>query len=261
MFCMNCNSRNEETSKFCSNCGNRLAVEAGTGNVSYSAINKKFLLLMLSLVLLVAAIVVFNVVSNPETASSGSINSSVDSNESTSSNNNSSQGDSKNNTNQAAAALSYREIQFGQKITTDFVEFTIETAGWSFDLVPSDTSGGYSYYKGTDGEMFYYLQGTIKNTHGQQYDLDNMEIEMTFNGNYTYRGRLAAESADKSGFRGDWMNPLQETTFYLYTNVPNELADKFEVCETLIAFENVFERIGYGVSIEEVEHKYRIITD
>jgi hypothetical protein len=163
---------------------------------------------------------------------------------------------------EGAAVLGYEDIRLGQEISTDFVEFTIKSSDWSFDLLPSDTiNGGYSYYKGTDGEMFYFLKGTIKNTHGQQYDIDNMEIEMIFNDRYTYRGRVAAESADKKGFYGDMMNPLQETTFYLYTNVPDELFNKFETCETRIAFEDEFEGIGYDVSVEEIEYKYRIINE
>lgn len=50
--------------------------------------------------------------------------------------------------------LQFEVCNFGDIITTDFVEITVETASILENLYPTDTSSGFSYIEGKEGEPF-----------------------------------------------------------------------------------------------------------
>lgn len=136
--------------------------------------------------------------------------------------------------------LKFEICNFGDMITTDFVEFTIETASILENLYPTDTSSSYSYIEGKDGEHFFCLIGTIKNIGGNAYDVKDMRIEMMFDNKYTYTGYVAADDGGRN-FYGNNVKPLSTIKYYIYSSIPDELINSYSTCIIKFAFKENFE--------------------
>lgn len=148
----------------------------------------------------------------------------------------------------------FTRINIGDSITLDFVELTFDTASWSDTIMPTDTSGFYSYLSDIDGESYFWLRGTLKNTAGSAYTVSNMVAEITFDEKYTYSAWLIAED-DGTDFYGDSVNPLSSVTYYIYSSIPDELKTMYSSCQVRFGFAEAFNGSSFD-SFEECGYRY-----
>lgn len=139
------------------------------------------------------------------------------------------------NTNESTLAIDNPiEINLKEKIEiSDLLTFQIDTAEWTDEIYPSNTSGTYSYLSDSPNEKFFVLRGTIKNISGKSIDVqfDLGMYRFLFNNKYEYTGTMTAESSEGDDFYGYDISPLTETNFILYTSVPDEVKDIYETCQ------------------------------
>ena len=150
----------------------------------------------------------------------------------------------------------FTQLHFGDSIVTDFVEMTVETFGTAQELYPTDTSGVYSYYSDKENETYFFLIGTIKNIGGNSYSVEEMNIQLTFDGKYNYTGYIAADDGGND-FYGDVVNPLCSVKYYMYASVPDELINTYTTCTVKFAFQENFEH-DYHSDFEKFAYCYTI---
>lgn len=139
------------------------------------------------------------------------------------------------------ATSGFKEVNLGGSETLDFAVMTFESAGWSDELNPTDTSGVYSYHADKEGESYFWLSGNLKNTWGNSYQVDNIYAEITFNDAYTYTARLIADDGGND-FYGDNVNPLKTIKYYIYASCPDEVKSIYKTATVKFGFKDNFER-------------------
>lgn len=161
------------------------------------------------------------------------------------------------NTNESTLAIDNPiEINLKEKIEiSNLLTFQIDSAEWTDEIYPSNTSGTYSYLSDSPDEKFFVLRGTIKNISGKSIDVqfDLGMYRFLFNNKYEYTGTMTAESSEGDDFYGYDISPLTETNFILYTSVPDEVKDIYETCQIDLL-------LGDGQNsvydIEDIQHYY-----
>ena len=148
------------------------------------------------------------------------------------------------------------QVNFGDSIKTDFVEMTIERASIAQELKPTDTSGVYSYMSDKENETYFYITGSMKNIGGDSYSVEEMNIQMTFDGKYNYSGHIAADDGGND-FYGDTVKPLGSVKYYMYALVPDELIESYSTCVVRFAFHDNFKH-DYHSDFNLYEHCYTI---
>ena len=152
---------------------------------------------------------------------------------------------------------SFTKVNLGDSITTDFVEMTVEKAETSDAIKPTDTSSVYSYKPEQDNETYFYLVGNIKNISGDSYDVEEMNIVMTFDGKYNYTGYIAADDGGND-FYGNYVKPLSSVKYYMYASVPDELIATYSKCTVKFGFHENFENTSFVTEFNECEYCYSI---
>ena len=117
-------------------------------------------------------------------------------------------------------------ITLGQKVTIeDVLEFTINTCSWEDKILPSDTSGTYSYKADTEDETYLVLKGTLTNLNGNSFDVQYIQdSEICINDKYTFSVLMDAEDKDGKGF-GNAVKPLQTVDLVIYASVSDGVKD------------------------------------
>lgn len=164
--------------------------------------------------------------------------------------------DSNSSGSASSEELEFEAVNYGDKISLDFVEMSIDTASISEEIYPTDTSGVYSYKPDQDGEQYFYLSGTIKNTGGSAYSVEDMEIEFVFDDKYTYSGYLIADDGGNDFF-GDYVKPFGSVKYYIYSSIPDELISTYSICNIKFAFNDNFDG-GYSIEFENSDYLYQI---
>lgn len=124
------------------------------------------------------------------------------------------------------SAGKYLPMNLGEKYSLDFVEFTVDEVSCAQELLPDDTSGVYSYNSDQENQQYFYLKGKIKNIGGEAYSVEDVAGEIIFDDQYKYNATLEATQGDD--FYGDYLNPFEEATYYLYASVPDELLSQYK---------------------------------
>lgn len=150
----------------------------------------------------------------------------------------------------------FSQVNLGDSITTDFVEMTVEKAETAQELHPTDTSSVYSYMPDENGETYFYLFGAIKNISGDSYDVEDMNIVMTFDGKYNYTGYIAADDGGND-FYGNYVKPLVSVKYYMYASVPDELISSYSTCTVKFGFHENFDH-DYETDFNGYEYCYSI---
>lgn len=173
------------------------------------------------------------------------------------SNNSNNQTTDNTTTNEITMAIDHPiEIQLQEKIELpDFLSFQIDSAEWTDEIYPSNTSGTYSYLSDSPNEKYFVLKGVVKNLSGRSIDVqfDLGMYRFLFNDKYEYTGTMTAESSKGDDFYGYDIDPLTETNFILYISVPDEVKDIYETCQVDILFGDGTNRI---YDVEDVEYYY-----
>ena len=157
---------------------------------------------------------------------------------------------------QEEQAIEFETVHFGDSIITDFVEMTVESMDTSQELKPTDTSSVYSYMSDQDGETYFYVTGTMKNTSGDSYSVEDMNIQMTFDGKYNYTGYIAADDGGND-FYGDYVKPFGSVKYYMYASIPDELISSYSTCVIKFAFHDNFMH-DINTDFSTYEHCYTI---
>lgn len=137
--------------------------------------------------------------------------------------------------------IEYIEYEIGDIISNEYMEYTLNKIWASFDLLPSDTSEGFSYGKGEEGKKFFYLDGKLKNVYTEEETFgDNCIINIVFDNKYTYKGKFCVESSDRKAIElnGGNIIPFEERRVLLYTLVPSEVLDIYQTVSIQWSFDD-----------------------
>lgn len=150
-------------------------------------------------------------------------------------------------------------VNIGDTITLDFVEIGIEDHSISDTILPVDTSRMYSYISDVENEKYFYISGTLKNTSGNSYSVEDVLVEMAFDNKYNYRGYLAASSGND--FYADTVKPLGTVKYYIYSSVPDELINSYKTCVITFGFSDSFNTSKYSITKEDCNNQYSITIE
>jgi hypothetical protein len=144
----------------------------------------------------------------------------------------------------------------GDSFSLDFVDITIDEAAWHDALYPSDTSSVYSYVSDEENHSFFALCGTMKNTSGAVYCVEEIVAELVFDDTYTYSAYLRADDGGND-FYGDNVNPLGSVKYYIYASIPDELKESYTSCEVRFGFCENFSGSKYD-DFEECDYLFSV---
>lgn len=147
-------------------------------------------------------------------------------------------------------------LNLGDAITLDFVEFTVDSSAWSDVIKPTDTSGVYSYKSDQEDESYFWLCGTMKNTSGDAYSVEDIVSEIVFDDKYTYTAFLAADDGGND-FYGDYVKPLSSVKYYIYVSAPDEVKEIYSTVTVKFGFENCFGGSRYD-DFEDCDYLYML---
>ena len=100
---------------------------------------------------------------------------------------------------------------------------TLNSHEWNDQVLPSDTTGGYTFFEGEDGETYFIVHGTLKSLNGSSFDIDNCsEATITINDKYTFNARMKLEANDHTGFNAS-VKPLQTLNLVIFSSISDEV--------------------------------------
>ena len=143
-------------------------------------------------------------------------------------------------------------LTLGETVTIDnVVEFTLNGCSWENQVLPSNTSGSYSYYDDEADETFLVIRGTMTNLCGDSYDIGNIqESNILINGKYSFNVRMVAEDTDGAGF-GNSTKPLQTVNLIIYSSISDGVKDIFENATITLNILNDPSRVSYFFDEED----------
>lgn len=127
----------------------------------------------------------------------------------------------------------------------EIMTITLFSSEWCEELLPSNTSGVYSYYKDVEGEKYFMVHGELKNLASQTLDVQYAgEARIIVNGKYNLFATMELEENDGTSFYGN-AKPLQTLPLVIYASVSDELYETCEDIQLLIDLVNDEEKIEY----------------
>lgn len=134
-------------------------------------------------------------------------------------------------------------LKLGDKIELDYCCLTLDDAGSDKEIrTGSSQYGSYCYRESENGDPFYYIHGTFKNTSGKPLDIRHIAVQFCFDDKYNYRGEVDGVSSGYSDFITD-VAPLATVEYYIYTSIPQELLDGFKTCQIQMGFTENFDHL------------------
>lgn len=131
-------------------------------------------------------------------------------------------------------------LKIGDTIETDYCTFTLDNVGTDTEIRSgSSTYGSYAYWESANGDPYYYLSGSFKNTGEKPVDIRNVAIQFSFDDKYTYRGEIDGVSDGTYGFITD-VAPFAIVDYIIYAAVPQEVLDKCTTCQAKIGLTESF---------------------
>lgn len=121
------------------------------------------------------------------------------------------------------------KIAFGQTVTVaDVIAFTVTSCAWEDQILPSNTSGVYSYKPDQEDETYLVLRGTFTNLSGSSYDVEYIQdSSIQINEKYSFSIYFDGEDPDGTGFSSS-TKPLQTVNFVIYASISDGVKDIFE---------------------------------
>lgn len=170
-----------------------------------------------------------------------------------------------NNTDETVESISsnddgYTVITLGEQISLDFVEFTIDGWAQGEELIPENPTSYYRYFADTEGQSYFYVWGTLKNTSGNSYEFaDSPLCNITFNNKYNYTATISADEGGTFSYIYAYLDPLVSEKFYISVSIPDELATTFTTAEVKLSFMDNFEYNHSSIDSDYTNH-YKIIV-
>lgn len=151
-----------------------------------------------------------------------------------------------------ADEVKFVDINLGNTIDLDFTEIALKTVSIEKEVYPRDTSGVFMYLPEIDNKSYFQVVGSLKNISSAMYEVDNMIVQLIFDGKYTYDGYV---KADAGVFRAyDYqVDPFETVDIHIIGEIPNELLNSFSKCDIHFGFANEFSRVR---NMESCEYKY-----
>lgn len=101
--------------------------------------------------------------------------------------------------NYALANRSAKPINIGDTVTTDDYEMTLVSVGFSYDVLPSNTSGYYRHFPADSGKVYINVVADVKNTMKRDITLSELySCTGIYDDDYTYSGFTAVDDGDGS---------------------------------------------------------------
>lgn len=118
----------------------------------------------------------------------------------------------------------------------EIMEITLNSYEWGDTVLPSDTSGSYSYKPDEEGETYFIIRGTLKNLSGSTFEIDDCsKVSFIINDKYNFSGRMDLEDNDHTSFFGS-VKPLQTLNLVICGSVSDEV---MAIAETVQANFNI----------------------
>lgn len=113
---------------------------------------------------------------------------------------------------------------------SEIMTITLHSSEWCDKILPSNTSGSYSYMDDNEGEKYFVIRGELKNLASETLDIQYAsKAQMTINEKYKFPVTLELEENDGKSFYGN-AKPLQTLNLIVYASVSDEL---YEACENI----------------------------
>ncbi len=117
-------------------------------------------------------------------------------------------------------------IALGEKVTTDDFEFTLNKVELSYNVEPANPPSYYTYYAASEGQIYIYVNATVKNLTQQTIRCDEIySVTANYNNGYTYKGFNIITDTD-----GDFtyaninsITPLQTMGVHCLIDCPKEV--------------------------------------
>ncbi|MBR3785652.1 MAG: hypothetical protein IKJ77_04545 [Firmicutes bacterium] len=146
------------------------------------------------------------------------------------------------------ASCGAEEVNYGDTITTDFVEIQVSSIAGLNNIEGGSTINedgsvkrpieNTMSYEAQDGQSYVSLVGTIKNLGSATADVGNFEADFVFDGGETYKGSSYVGVGDSFEYE---LASKNQGTFFLAAMVPDEVLEKFTTCELTFGFNDGFE--------------------
>ena len=141
----------------------------------------------------------------------------------------------------------------------EIMTITLNSSEWCEEILPSNTSGVYSYYKDVEGEKYFIVHGEIKNLSGESIDIQYAgQAEMLINGKYKLSAKMETEESDGTSFYGS-VKPLQTLPLIIYASASDELYEMCKDVKVTLSLVIDEEKLGYFYD-EEYPHSTFAIT-
>ena len=117
-------------------------------------------------------------------------------------------------------------ISIGETVTTDDFEFTLNKVKLSYNVEPDNPPSYYSYYAAEDGQVYIYINASVKNLSKHDIQCDDIySVTADYDNGYTYQGFNIITDTD-----GDFtyaninvINPLQTLGVHCLVDCPEEI--------------------------------------
>ncbi|MBR5289755.1 MAG: hypothetical protein IKU28_02040 [Erysipelotrichaceae bacterium] len=125
------------------------------------------------------------------------------------------------------------EIGLNETVSVgELMEFTLTSSQWTEEILPSNTSGAYSYYGDEEQEKYFVVTGTLTSYAAETFDIERCSsIELLINDKYKVSAVMTCEENDGTGFNED-IKSLQTLNMVIYAKVSDQLqaaAEKVQV--------------------------------
>lgn len=118
------------------------------------------------------------------------------------------------------------EISLDEKITTDDFEFTLNKVELSYNVKPDNPPSFYSYYEADEGQVYIYINASVKNLKQQEIACDEVyTVTANYNNGYTYEGFniITDTDGDFSYANINDITPLQTLGIHCLIDCPEEV--------------------------------------
>jgi cell division septum initiation protein DivIVA len=138
------------------------------------------------------------------------------------------------------------KIALGQTVTIpDVITFSVTSCTWEDQILPSNTSGVYSYKPDQEDETYLVFRGTFTNLNGNSYDVEYIQDStIQINEKYSFTIYFDGEDPDGTGFSSS-TKPLQTVNFVIYSSISDGVKDVFENATITLNILNDPERTNY----------------
>lgn len=144
------------------------------------------------------------------------------------------------------SAVSTKLVNLNELFTVNnMFEIELNNAKWSEKILPSNTTGAYSYHDDNEGEKYFVIRGKFKNLSSKDVDIQySGEVKMIINGKYEVNATMELEKNDGTSFYGN-AKPLQTLNLIIFSSVSDELYSACNDIQVNIDIVNDEEKLNY----------------